>query len=163
MAIVVNNMKKFLPVALLTLLSASPALLAESIVSQNANASRAGSITVYIKGLKNPDGMLGVALYTTKKGFPDKPERAFATKVSKNGTASIGATFENIPYGNYAVSVLHDENGNGKMDKSFIGIPKEGFGVSNNPQIRRGPPSFNEALFSLGSSKLDLSISMNYL
>jgi len=155
-------MKSLFPLSLLLLLSATRPLSAENVYPASPVSSLSGTITVHIKGLKNPDGMLGVALYTTKNGFPDKPEQALATKVSKNGSDSFAATFENIPYGTYAVSVLHDENGNGKMDKGFFGIPKEGFGVSNNPKIRRGPPSFNEALFSLDTSKLELSISMNY-
>ena len=49
------------------------------------------------------------------------------------------------------------------MDKTFFGIPKEGFGVSNNPKIRRGPPSFSEALFTLNAKQLDLTITINYL
>jgi len=157
-----NLMKTALPLALLLLLPATKPLTAENVVLASSAIYQTGSITVHIKGLKNPDGMLGFALYTTKRGFPDKPDCAFATRVCKNGSSSIDATFENIPYGSYAVSVLHDENSNGKMDKNFIGIPNEGFGVSNNPKIRRGPPSFSEALFSLDTSKLELSISMNY-
>jgi uncharacterized protein (DUF2141 family) len=156
-------MKKLLMLVFLLFFCATNPLLAEQAPPAACTTAKSGCITVHIKGLKNPDGIIGVALYTTKNGFPDKPERAFATRVNKAGSSSNEATFANIPYGTYAVSVLHDENGNGRMDKNFIGIPKEGFGVSNNPKIRRGPPSYNESLFTLNASQLELIVSMNYL
>ncbi|MEI6847383.1 MAG: DUF2141 domain-containing protein [Chlorobiaceae bacterium] len=155
-------MKKLLALfAMLSFVTIKP-LLAENAVTLICVPGQTGCITVHVKGLKNSNGMLGIALYTAKKGFPDKPEYAFATLVNKCSSSSNEAAFKNIPYGTYAVSVLHDENSNGKMDKTFIGIPKEGFGVSNNPKIRRGPPSFDEALFSFNSQQLDLTIEMNY-
>ena len=48
----------------------------------------------------------------------------------------------------YAVAVIHDENGNAKLD-TFAGIPKEGFGFSRNPAIGFGPPRFAAARFTL--------------
>ena len=64
--------------------------------------------------------------------------------------------------GVYAVSVLHDENGNGKMDKSFIGIPREGYGASNNPPKMKRAPHFDEARFSLNGPDQALEIRLIY-
>lgn len=122
-----------------------------------------GTITVKITNLKNQYGMLGVSLYNSENGFP-----ADHTKACASATKSIDGTtdeviFSNLPYGTYAISVLHDENNNGKLDTTFlIGIPKEGIGVSNNPKARRGPPDFNECVFTLDSSDHELSIAMRY-
>ncbi|NTU58259.1 MAG: DUF2141 domain-containing protein [Chlorobiaceae bacterium] len=124
--------------------------------------ANSGCITVNIDNLRSSDGKVGVALFKVKEGFPDKTERALEGKSIAAGDHCI-VMFENVPYGTYAVSVLHDENGNGKMDKTFIGIPKEGFGTSNNPKIRMGPPSFSESKFELGKGEVTLTISMNYL
>lgn len=128
-----------------------------------ANPVRSGCITVNIRNISKPEGMLGVALYSSKQGFPEKADRAVATRVRKISSTAHEVRFENIPYGSYAISVLHDENGNGKMDKKAIVIPKEGFGVSNNPKIRRGPPSFSEALFTLDRQETELTVNMIYL
>jgi uncharacterized protein (DUF2141 family) len=156
-------MKKIFTLSLLLYFGAATTLLAENGSSAIPATKQSGTISVSVKGLKNLDGMLGIALYITKNGFPDKPERAFATKVIKpNGSINV-VTFDNIAYGDYAVSVLHDENSNGKMDKSFFGIPREGFGVSNNPKIRRGPPSFSEALFTLNAKELEITVTLNYM
>lgn len=121
-----------------------------------------GNIKVNIDNLRNSEGFVGVALFVARDGFPDKSEHALVGKRVPAGDHCV-VMFENVPYGCYAVSVLHDENSNGKMDKTFIGIPKEGFGTSNNPKIRMGPPSFAESKFELDSKELTLHINMNYL
>jgi uncharacterized protein (DUF2141 family) len=120
-----------------------------------------GCIRVSVSNLRNVNGLVGVALFRTNKGFPDKTEGAIEGK-SFSAKAGEEIVFDNLPYGTYAISVLHDENGNRKMDKNFIGIPKEGFGTSNNPKIRRGPPSFDESRVTLDRKNLDLKIDMNY-
>lgn len=145
------------------LLLSSPLVTADA--AEPANSQVIGQtcrITVRVAELHQPEGLLGVALYTTKKGFPDKPERAWQSTVKKLEGPVPVFVFDNIPYGTYAVSVLHDKNSNGKMDKTFIGIPKEGFGVSNNPRIKYGPPSFSEAEFTAKGKKVELIVAMNY-
>lgn len=137
--------------------------VAETPAAAVCPPGQSGCITVYIRELKKPEGKLGVLLYSSKKGFPDKPDLSVARRVKTISSTTHEVSFENIPYGTYAVSVLHDENGNGKMDKKAIFIPKEGFGVSNNPKIKRGPPSFSEAIFTLDRPKTELTINMIYL
>jgi uncharacterized protein (DUF2141 family) len=65
--------------------------------------------------------------------------------------------------GNYSVVIYHDENNNKKFDRNFIGIPKEGFGFSNNPTIRLGLPEQDEILFKVEDGKTNLLISVVYL
>lgn len=141
------------------------ALAAASLLPLTATAtapsSPTGSIRVVVTDMESTGGMVGVALFTSDKGFPDKPEKAMRSTVRRAGSDQCEFIFEGVPCGTYAVSVLHDENGNGKMDKTFIGIPKEGFGVSNNPRIKYGPPSFDDARFDLGEA-VELSVAMNY-
>ncbi len=136
-------------------------LFSGTAIAQN-DSHNSGNIKVNIDNLRNSEGFVGVALFVAKEGFPDKSEHALEGKRVPAGDHCV-VLFENVPYGCYAVSVLHDENSNGKMDKTFIGIPKEGFGTSNNPKIRMGPPSFAESKFDLESKDLTLNINMNYL
>ena len=65
---------------------------------------------------------------------------------------SCTVTFKDVPAGTYAVSYIHDENGNGKMDTNFMGIPKEGYGCSNNAKGFMGPPKWEDAKFELTES-----------
>lgn len=59
--------------------------------------------------------------------------------------AVLAITFTDIAPGTYAVSVLHDENEDGELNTGTFGIPTEGFGFSQNPEIRTGAPDFSEA------------------
>jgi uncharacterized protein (DUF2141 family) len=66
----------------------------------------------------------------------------------------------NLPLsGEYAISIIHDKNRNGRLDTNFIGIPKEPFGFSNNPKIKFGPPSFSDAKFAHnGGDVIDITL-----
>ena len=77
--------------------------------------------------------------------------------------ASAQCSFENVAPGTYAISVMHDENGNGKLDKSFIGIPTEGYGVSNNHTHAMSAPTWDESKFTVArGARLDMAISLKY-
>ena len=77
-------------------------------------------------------------------------------------TNSAQFVLQGIPYGVYAVSVFHDENLNGKLDKNFVGAPKEGYGASNNPRKRMGPPPFSEASFAVNQPEKSVEIKLMY-
>ncbi|NTW54448.1 MAG: DUF2141 domain-containing protein [Chlorobaculum sp.] len=139
---------------LLLLIAASSIARAESVSS--------GRIEVLVDGVRSVDGVVGVALFNAKRGFPDNRAMAIQGRSVPAGKP-CKVIFENVPWGAYAISVLHDENGNGRMDKGFLGMPKEGFGTSNNPEIKMGPPSFAESRFELKSTGLMLNIEMKYL
>lgn len=84
-------------------------------------------------------------------------EMAASTTASVDGPASeisddvplveavLAVTFPDIAPGTYAVSVLHDENADGELNTGNFGIPLEGFGFSQNPEIRTAAPEFSEA------------------
>ena len=65
-------------------------------------------------------------------------------------------------FGVYAVSVFHDENMNQKLDKNFVGVPNEGYGASNNPKKKMGPPNFDEAKFQLSGTEQSVEIKLMY-
>jgi uncharacterized protein (DUF2141 family) len=121
-----------------------------------------GTITVHITGMTNLVGMFGVSLYNSKKGFPGKHEQAFASVLKKVTSSNDTVVFEHLPYGSYAVSIMHDENNNGKLDTNFFGIPKEGVGVSNNPKIGFGGPKFQDSVFTLDKKELEITVAMKY-
>ena len=64
--------------------------------------------------------------------------------------------------GEYSLLVIHDENRNGKLDKSF-GIPREGFGYSRNPAIRVGPPRYADVHFAVPTGHSAQAIKLKYL
>ncbi len=55
----------------------------------------------------------------------------------------------NLKPGKYAFRYFHDENDNKKIDKYWIGAPKEGFGFSNDVMGLFGPPEFEDTIFEV--------------
>jgi uncharacterized protein (DUF2141 family) len=135
-----------------------------SLTSVAAQAQNTSTLTIRITGARNAKGQIGVALFRDATGFPGDSSKAFRTQQVKidphTWTAEI--VFEAIPRGVYAVSVFHDENLNGKLDKNFMGVPKEGYGASNNPRKRMGPPPFDEARFTLDQPQQLVEINLMY-
>lgn len=67
-----------------------------------------------------------------------------------------------LPSGDYALAVIHDENGNDRLDM-FAGIPREGFGFSRNPALRFGPPRFSDARFRVGTNLVREGVRIRYI
>jgi uncharacterized protein (DUF2141 family) len=107
------------------------------------------TLTLQLLGLRSSSGVVLVTLYASADGFPTKPDKAVKRGRSpiKNGQAVI--TIRDIAPGTYAVSAIHDENGNGKLETNWLGIPKEGTAASNNAKGKLGPPSFKAASFRI--------------
>lgn len=123
--------------------SAAPALPADGASTKSTSA-----ITVRIEALRNDRGTVYVSLHASKKSFDDgKGGLKDAQARPKQGTAVV--VFENVVPGKYALSFIHDENDNKKLDTSFIGIPKEGFGFSKDVMGRFGAPKFDDAALTI--------------
>lgn len=101
-----------------------------------------------------------VCITANAKAFPDCSKDAGATrmKVSTKQAHSMSVT---VPAGTYAVSLIHDENGNGKLDTA-LGMPREGFGFSRNPAISFGPPKFKSAAFVVNGTAAQ-TVKMKYM
>lgn len=70
--------------------------------------------------------------------------------------------FLDIPRRNYALAVIHDENMDGELATNWLGVPKEGYGFSNDAKALMGAPSFEDASFNYDGQNLDMTIKLNY-
>jgi len=102
-----------------------------------------------------------LSLYNSAEGYPKKASAAYRLAYNPIVNGKCAILLAAIPKGVYAIACYHDENGNGKMDSNFFGIPKEGTGASNNAHGFMGPPKFEDAKFPV-SSDTSLSIKINY-
>lgn len=111
-------------------------------------------LTVKVKNLRNENGLVQFALYNTEDSFPDEHIKNYYRKLTAkitNNTSTV--TFENLPVGRYAVNILHDEDGDGKIKKGIF-LPKEGIGFSNFESLKiTNRPTFNKASFELKETK----------
>jgi uncharacterized protein (DUF2141 family) len=153
----------FLGLAALT--AGSFLILAPRISSPlEAQSTSPPTLTVRVTGARNAKGKIRAALFQGAEGFPDDASRALNTQAAdidpQKSSAQI--VFTDLRTGVYAVSVFHDENMNQKLDKNFMGIPKEGYGASNNPKKRMGPPSFEETKFQFSGTEESMEIKLIY-
>ena len=107
-------------------------------------------LTIHISGLKSSNGTLLLGLYNQKDAFLKVQFKSAFVEITDKKAKH---TFKNLPKGTYAVSFVHDENDNKKMDTNFFGIPKEAYGCSNNARGYIGPPAYDDAKFFLGENK----------
>jgi uncharacterized protein (DUF2141 family) len=144
-------------------------LVAGTIVGAAFGASRgeadtapADVLSIRLVGLRNDHGRSGCELYGSAKGFPADPRAALQSVWCPIANSESVCRFDPVPAGTYAVACFHDENGNGKCDTGFLGIPTEGTVVSNNAKGFMGPPSFSAAKFAFSGRSTELRLKMNY-
>jgi len=104
------------------------------------------TLDIEITGIKNDEGKIMLQLYDGKETTVNQ-----AMGDIKDKKCSV--SFKNLKPGKYAIRYFHDENGNGELDTNTFGIPKEGYGFSNNAKGSFGPPAFEKWIFDLNENK----------
>lgn len=125
-----------------------------------AAAPAGQSLSMTLDGLRSTKGQILVCVTRTAAFFPDctkDPEKRHFAVAAKAGPIPLGTL---VP-GDYAIAIIHDENGNGKLD-TFAGIPREGVGFSRNPVLRFGAPSFKSASFPVAGAPVEQAIRLKY-
>ena len=118
----------------------------------------ATDLTVTVENINKTDGTIHIALFTAADDFPDSSTLTEGL-ILQIEQQSVTGTFSNLAENDYAIAVFHDENGNGKLDKNFFGIPKEPYGFSGNSTSLM-PPSFKEASTTLTTDDVNLVITL---
>lgn len=126
-------------------------------------AKPTSNLKIVVNGVQRQQGQVCISLFAGSQGFPDKGDRAVRAQCVPVGQGRTAVTFQNLALGNYAIAVYHDRNGNGRLDRNFVGIPTEGFGFSRNPVIRTGAPRFSEAAVFVAGTETTAQIQLQYL
>lgn len=130
------------------------AILAACVLVMAASAplsAQGHTLTVTVDGVANPRGVVGVLVYKSAQGWPEDNASAFRSKAVPAQIGSVTVAIPDLPPGDYAVVVLHDENENQKLDRNWLGQPKEQWGMSNNPAAHFSAPSFSQARFAFAA------------
>ncbi len=119
-------------------------------------------VHVDVSGLHNNTGQVVCALFASRNGFPHDLDKALMrTSVAiSNQHASCEFHVKPAPY---AITVVHDENSNGKLDRNVIGVPTEGVGISGSQKPHFGIPRYERAEFNFPGGRLELPIKIAYL
>lgn len=134
--------------ALLSRTRRTGALLIAATACLAGTAAVAGELTIEVSGVTPNRGQVYVALYDRADTFPVSG-RQRDSQVLAPVASHLTIHFNNLPPGQYAVAAFQDFNGNGVLDKNFLGIPKEPYGFSNGARGTTGPPKFAQAAVTL--------------
>ena len=126
-----------------------------------AGPASAARIIVTIDGLHNAQGNVFVGLYASPAKFL-QGNQADAQKKVRASAGPITVTFDNLAPGTYAVGAFHDENGNDHLDTNFLGLPVEGYALSNGVRAVMAKPTFQQAAFTVGAGDKPVSLHIRY-
>lgn len=129
--------------------------LAPQALAQNAR------LDVAVQGVRNDQGTIRCGLFAKAEGFRE-PGQELRAVDAKPGGGQARCGFDSLEPGTYALAVFHAERGEAQLEYGIFGQPKQGVGFSNNPSIRFGAPSFQDASFQLQSPATELNVQLKY-
>jgi uncharacterized protein (DUF2141 family) len=126
----------------------------------HAQSPLKGKLEIRFTGIKSDRGLISIGVNTSPEGWPREPQMDFHWDKTDLKEGTLIAEIE-LPYGVYAISVLDDVNRNGAMDMT-LGIPREGWGFSNNPPFKLSAPDFDECAFLIEQPFSRMTIQLRY-
>ena len=130
-----------------------------AIVLNSYETFAQSSLEIHVDNIKSKKGSIRFGLFTSEADYLKNPVEK---RVIKSTGKDVTIVFENLQPGDYALSVIHDENENGELDSNALGIPKEGFGFGNNALGSFGPPSFEKAKIKIADQDVKQDIKLKY-
>ncbi len=136
-----------------------PLLLGGVVAMVLCGSACAATVAVTVTNVRNDRGKVLVALCTRATFL--QPNCAWrGNAVARRGQVQI--SIDGVPPGLYAAQAFHDENGNGKLDRSLLGLPEEAMGFSNDAPMRLGPPRFDAASFTVAAQGTTIRFALRY-
>ena len=121
------------------------------------------SVEVVVPGVRNGEGSVGCRLFAAAEGFPSDGAAAVQQVMAPIVDGAARCTFGDVPARWYAVAVMHDEDGDQVLDSNFLGMPTEGYGVSNNKTYAMASPRWDESRFEVTAGVVSrLTIQLRY-
>ena len=124
--------------------------------------ARATWLNVVADGVRNGEGVVAITLYADNSSkFLIKHGSLYVGRVEASPGTTRGCIFVPKP-GVYALALYHDENRDGRFDRTGLGLPAEGYGFSNNPATLAGLPQFRSVRLNVPKAGLTSRIQMKY-
>ena len=120
-------------------------------------AESSGELKIMVEGLKSDAGKVRIGLFDTPEAYHSKSNQFRGAALEIKDRKCVWVV-EEVPYGEYAVIVHHDQNGNKEMDYKFLKIPREPYGFSKNVPVRLKMPAWNKVKFTLDTKSKTIKI-----
>lgn len=105
-------------------------------------------LTLHIQNIDAIKGKIIIGVFNTDKDFLKDGVAIKNYSIDVNETSET-IIIDDLSKGEYAISLYHDENSDNECNRNFLGIPKEGYGFSNNVKPKFSPPSYEACKFLL--------------
>jgi uncharacterized protein (DUF2141 family) len=135
-------------------------IISQLVFAQTVEDNNTGILTIIVTGLENDDGEVLIAVSNSRENYEgnDSVFVGVNVKIENKKTEYI---FEELPFGEYAIKLFHDENMDGELDSNFLGIPTEDYGFSNNASGTFGPADYDDAKFLFDQTEMTMNISVD--
>lgn len=123
--------------------------------------AHAEDVTVKLEGVRAGGGKLLASLNTQEtfmKGMG--AYNALVEAPAQGGSATV--VFKGVKPGKYALNVMHDQDGDGKMKQGANGMPAEGFAMKDG-EFLMGPPNWAQQSFDVGDKPVSMTERMVYM
>ena len=130
------------------------------IIGAPSPTSDKGILQINVQNIVEAEGMVWVGIYKSKEDFLIK-EKATLIGVRVESTKDLLIEVPDLPFGEYAMAIFHDENNNGEMDRNLVGIPSEPFAFSKKPKSKFRLPKFEEVKFIFDRDHPSLTTTLN--
>ncbi len=119
-------------------------------------------LQVSVSGMRTTQGQIVITIYPdAQKGFLKGPYKLAEQRLPVVLPVTH-ACFGMPAPGYYAVALFGDVNDNDHFDLTFLGLPAEGFGFSNNPHLVFGPPKIGKVVFAAHTGDNPIDVRMQY-
>lgn len=119
----------------------------------------AADLSVRVNGGIPETGQVLAALFASESGWMKTPVVEQIMPIGHDGGAQI--LFSNLTPGSYGLSIIYDEDADGELDLNILGIPKEGFGFSNNARASFGPPKWRKVRFEVSDPSTSINVRLD--
>ncbi|MFT4255296.1 MAG: DUF2141 domain-containing protein [Caulobacter sp.] len=123
-----------------------------------AGAARAAPVEVRVSGVSSAKGQVVVSACDQATFLKTCPYNVKVPAAPGGVTARIA----NLPPGRWSFLAFHDQDGDGVMKKTALGLPADGVGLSRDPKARFGPPKFEDSAVDVGAAPVSVAVSLKY-
>lgn len=120
-----------------------------------------GVVSLRVTGIDHIEGFLRIAVFQGEEHFPEGIENAFLKVTVPASSETVTVPLPPLEFGEYAIALFHDRDGDAVVDRNFLGIPTEEIGFSSGARAITGPPDYEDAVFQLGTETLLMFIELH--
>jgi uncharacterized protein (DUF2141 family) len=120
-----------------------------------------GDLKVKLSNVGSSGGQILMAIYDTPEGYMNTKKAIMLKTIPITGNQPVEVVFPGLKQGEYAITVVHDLNNNGKIDANLFGVPVEPYGFSNNIRPKFRSASWMESKFYFKDSNTVVALKLD--